>query len=508
MLPYEFQWISECDSTSRIIKDRHSFDKGQLKVVAAARQTAGVGRLGRRWLSSEGNLHFSIGIPASYIPEEIRSIIPLAAGVIVSQFIRANFGVNICLKWPNDLILDGKKVGGILCEATILDAQMQGVVIGVGINITKTPDYSEVLEYPAGSLSGETSESAISIEKLARTLAQCFAGRWSSLTKAMVLKQWAASAMSRGHMWYGHQGEQRDWYKLEGVAEDGNLNLVSFRNSQSLIVNSSNHELKWDLQMGRRMIVADIGNTRTKVAAVIVDSDGSFHLDSSAKDRETLAQFIQSKMDEGFAPVIHCLSVNPSGLKELEDQLRQLNINVRLIDKKPIRLSNSKYDFEALGVDRWAILEMLYYRQSRSEISWPAVVISCGTATTIDCVDVHGCHLGGYIMAGIQTAIDALAQRGALLPKSLNAFDGHTSGGWPTSSSYAIIEASIESTSAFLMRQRERLAKIDAKTDLPVSILMTGGYSQILIDRMIIPDVFHDENLVLFGAALLALNGR
>ncbi len=508
MLPYEFEWIQECASTSRLLKDQGAFAQGKVQVIAAAKQTAGTGRLGRSWVGAEGNLHFSIRIPAQFISEDIKTLVPLAAGVVVAQFIRSHFGINLCLKWPNDLLLEGRKIGGILCEATILESRLQGVVIGVGLNLTTAPEQSQGLEYPAGVLKPLHGFEVGTAETLARNLAQYFARRWLELSRTNVMSEWNFFAMTHGHLWYRNLVDGYEWYRMVGIQEDGHLSLDSRQLGQSLIVNSSSHEFKWDLQMGRRMLVADVGNTRTKVGTVIVGSDGTLSLDSIASDAESVELFVKSRVEQGFAPVIHCLSVNPAGMTALVDRFRPLQVDVRALEKKPIRLTNSNYNFESLGADRGAILEMLYYKQSRGDFFWPAMVVSCGTATTIDCVDANGCHVGGYIMAGVQTAIDAICQRGALLPKFLDVFASQATSGWPSDSDSAIVAASVASTAAFIKSERERLAEQAAIPGACVPLLITGGYAKLVCSKLGDESVQLDEHLVLCGAALMALNGR
>lgn len=110
-------------------------------VVVAECQTAGRGRHGRVWFSPPGhNLYCSVlartvlspGTPA---PAERLSWIPLAAAVAAAEAVRATIAVPLSLKWPNDLLLDGRKAGGILCESGSLGSSGAFVVIGLGLNV-------------------------------------------------------------------------------------------------------------------------------------------------------------------------------------------------------------------------------------------------------------------------------------------------------------------------------------------------------------------------------------
>jgi len=123
-------------------------------VVCADRQTAGRGRAGRRWESPPGGLWFSIVWPTAQAPDRYLGV-PLAVGLSLLASVEQACGLRCRLKWPNDLLLNGKKVCGILCE--LESRQLPALVIGIGIN---TNNRVEALpgEFRHGveSLSGET----------------------------------------------------------------------------------------------------------------------------------------------------------------------------------------------------------------------------------------------------------------------------------------------------------------------------------------------------------------
>ncbi|MCP4606760.1 MAG: biotin--[acetyl-CoA-carboxylase] ligase [Proteobacteria bacterium] len=106
-------------------------------VVAAACQEAGRGRKGRIWHSPEGaNLYVSLAIEVSEPTDGFLPLLPLAAGVATSDVIRKNAPVEPRLKWPNDIIVSGKKLAGILCELPEPASRPVIAVVGLGVNIT------------------------------------------------------------------------------------------------------------------------------------------------------------------------------------------------------------------------------------------------------------------------------------------------------------------------------------------------------------------------------------
>lgn len=105
--------------------------------VSARRQTAGRGRLGRRWDSDgDGNVHLSVILrrdwPAARVP-----MVCLAAAVAVAEEV----GDVYAIKWPNDVLApDGRKVSGILAEAEWTGGRLDFVVVGIGVNVVTAPD--------------------------------------------------------------------------------------------------------------------------------------------------------------------------------------------------------------------------------------------------------------------------------------------------------------------------------------------------------------------------------
>lgn len=118
---------------------REEADRGAPEgiVVVAEEQTAGRGRLGRRWLSIPGqNLSFSILL---YPTRWVSARLSVAASVAVRRAIRRLCGLSSTLKWPNDVLIGQKKVCGILIEAALQNDEARHAIIGIGINVNYSP---------------------------------------------------------------------------------------------------------------------------------------------------------------------------------------------------------------------------------------------------------------------------------------------------------------------------------------------------------------------------------
>lgn len=117
-------YFYEIDSTQNYAKQLVLEGKNDF-VVCAKTQKIGRGRLGRVWNSNEGGLWFSFDIDFNNAGE----LFTMGIGVAVREVCSELYGVDVKLKWPNDIILDDKKVGGILCERI-----GNRVVVGIGLN--------------------------------------------------------------------------------------------------------------------------------------------------------------------------------------------------------------------------------------------------------------------------------------------------------------------------------------------------------------------------------------
>ena len=104
-------------------------------VVVADVQTAGRGRRGRSWESPEGGLWFSLILRPAFTPQEAASLTTVTA-VGLCRGLMYYPGLGAKIKWPNDILADGKKLGGILSEMKVDGQKLAYAVIGVGINIS------------------------------------------------------------------------------------------------------------------------------------------------------------------------------------------------------------------------------------------------------------------------------------------------------------------------------------------------------------------------------------
>jgi BirA family transcriptional regulator, biotin operon repressor / biotin---[acetyl-CoA-carboxylase] ligase len=117
-------------------------------VLVAERQTRGRGRLGRHWVSEPGAaLTFSVLLRPAAVPQVARGWLPLLAGVAVAAAVRGQTGLDVSLKWPNDVLAGRGKLAGILAEQA-----GDAIVLGIGLNVGELP--ADVPGATATSLAG------------------------------------------------------------------------------------------------------------------------------------------------------------------------------------------------------------------------------------------------------------------------------------------------------------------------------------------------------------------
>lgn len=146
--------FDEIDSTQKEIwRQIESKNIKNGLLIRAKRQTSGIGTHGRIWYSTENNITFSFYIELNCNIEKIKGITTEIANVII-RIIQEKYNVKVDIKLPNDLYINGKKLGGILTESKVRGDIAKFVVIGIGINNSQMR-FNNELENIATSLKKE-----------------------------------------------------------------------------------------------------------------------------------------------------------------------------------------------------------------------------------------------------------------------------------------------------------------------------------------------------------------
>lgn len=165
-------WFPSLDSTNAVAMKLALQEVAHGSLVTAAEQTGGRGRRGRTWFSPQGGLWLSIILQRPF-PLRIAPELTLLASVAVKRALDLEVGVAAKIKWPNDLLLEGKKICGILAEIRADGEQVEHAVVGIGIN-TNIPaeSFPHDIKERASSLQALTGRTVSHIALLSRLMTE------------------------------------------------------------------------------------------------------------------------------------------------------------------------------------------------------------------------------------------------------------------------------------------------------------------------------------------------
>jgi BirA family transcriptional regulator, biotin operon repressor / biotin---[acetyl-CoA-carboxylase] ligase len=193
----------EVDSTNMWAKELARLGAEEGTVAVAETQTSGRGRLSREWFSPRGGLWFSVILrPQLRITEALKLM--FVAGLVVAETLHETYGLHVETKWPNDVLVNGKKICGILTEMSTTGEVVTFIVVGIGINanIVVKKDLPTEVGKSATSLENELGHKVL-LGELLRKVLEAFeteyglfvSGQYSSL-----LDKWKSYAKFLGRM--------------------------------------------------------------------------------------------------------------------------------------------------------------------------------------------------------------------------------------------------------------------------------------------------------------------
>jgi len=144
-------YFEEIDSTQNFAQQIASDKKENGTIIIAEKQTTGRGRLNRKWTSPKGGMWFSLIIHPKFDVSS-STLIPILSAVALSKSIKTVLGIKTEVKWPNDITMNGKKVAGMLVDASFQANNIDYLILGIGINfdidakklekrLSKTPNF-------------------------------------------------------------------------------------------------------------------------------------------------------------------------------------------------------------------------------------------------------------------------------------------------------------------------------------------------------------------------------
>jgi BirA family biotin operon repressor/biotin-[acetyl-CoA-carboxylase] ligase len=186
--------------------------------IVAREQTAGRGRRGRAWISESGNLFATLLMPVTI---SLSAQLGFVAGLAAADAIAAHApGAEVTLKWPNDVLLNGKKVAGILLEALGHDS----LAIGIGINLAHYPNTTEIPSISIAAVSGNPPDLDGFLVRLASAMTAWYE-IWLKEGFQPVRKAWLLRSSGLGHAIRARLADSQRDGVFEDLDQDGALLL-------------------------------------------------------------------------------------------------------------------------------------------------------------------------------------------------------------------------------------------------------------------------------------------
>jgi len=225
------EWHDQLTSTNTTLIERLS--SGQHLptgfVIAAHSQTAGRGRYDRRWLAEAGqNLTFSFLYTTKANTTQLASL-PMAIALGICDAMKT-FNITTQVKWPNDILIDGAKLSGMLLERSdVKHPNGTPVVVGIGLNVNMTGQAAAHIDRPATSMHIETGHEYDVKDVLAQILAALppWLNKWEPKGFAGIQTDWIDRCAYIGEQIRVGEGKNIQTGKLEGFGANGQLLLKS-----------------------------------------------------------------------------------------------------------------------------------------------------------------------------------------------------------------------------------------------------------------------------------------
>lgn len=230
-----FVYADEVDSTNILLLDKSYKFNDDGTVLLSEKQNKGKGRKDRVWYSNKGlNLTFSILLRNRDFSGRKINLINFTTSLAVAMAIENLYQLKIELKWPNDVLINGKKVAGILIESTSSGKKIERVVIGIGINVNQ-PSFQGIFNIPPTSIKNETDQN-IERELLLAEVLNIFEEilQWINDKPDEILKDWKARCRMIGEKISVTEGDKVKYGIFDDIDEEGFLVLKTGRKLEKI----------------------------------------------------------------------------------------------------------------------------------------------------------------------------------------------------------------------------------------------------------------------------------
>lgn len=494
---FRAQLKHECSSSNDEIMAlaRRSVGLAHKALCVAHFQTKGRGRQGRSWVNQQGEcLMFSLGWAFDKPQYELGSLALVVA--LACRRALADIGLDVNIKWPNDLVVANDKLAGVLIETTRVENKTVAI-IGIGINFVLPKEVENATSVQA--LFQTASKQGVSVEALLNAvLAQLDAllNEYAQNGFASCVGEYDAANRDTGRpVLLLQEGRVVHEGVVKGVDAQGALRLLTDKGEKTIVsgeisLRPDNRPAQPAAAKPERFLLLDGGNSQLKWAWV---ENGTFSEVGRAPYRDLTQlgeEWLQFADDD--VKIVGCAVCGSVKKAMVEEQLTH---PVEWLSSMPqaLGIRNHYRRPEEHGSDRW-----FNALGSRRFTQNACVVVSCGTAVTTDALTEDNHYLGGTIMPGFHLMKEAMALKTANLNRPIGKVYP-----FPTTTPNAIASGMMDAVCGALMMMHGRL-KDKTGGGKPVDIIITGGGAARVVQAL--PEAFvHDnqvkivDNLVIHG---------
>lgn len=494
---FRAQLKHECSSSNDEIMAlaRQSADLAHKALCVAHFQTKGRGRQGRSWVNRQGEcLMFSLGWTFDKPQYELGSLALVVA--LACRRALADIGLDVNIKWPNDLVVANDKLAGILIETARVENKTVAI-IGIGINFVLPKEVENATSVQA--LFQTASKQGVSVKTLLNavlTQLDALLNEYAQNGFASCVGEYnAANRDTDRPVLLLQEGRVVHEGVVKGVDAQGALRLQTDKGEKTIVsgeisLRPDNRPAQPAAAKPERFLLLDGGNSQLKWAWV---ENGTFSEVGRApyRDLTQLGEEWLQFADEDVK-IVGCAVCGSVKKAMVEEQLTR---PVEWLSSMPqaLGIRNHYRCPEEHGSDRW-----FNALGSRRFTQNACVVVSCGTAITTDALTEDNHYLGGTIMPGFHLMKEAMALKTANLNRPIGKVYP-----FPTTTPNAIASGMMDAVCGALMMMHGRL-KDKTGEGKPVDIIITGGGAARVVQAL--PESFvHDnqvkivDNLVIHG---------
>lgn len=238
--------LDEVNSTQLVAREHASQGAPEGTTIIARSQTSGTGRMGRSWISPVGGLYMSFILRPAKISRP--EFVTLVAATAMAEGIRRATGLSPNIRWPNDITIRAKKLGGVIAEAQSRGGKVGEVIVGVGVNCNAPPSEMGSLQPEATSIALELGKKS-DVSKVARSILDSFSElyeRWRSGED--LREEWAQKVGTIGREISIKMKTRENPFTCTAEDVDSEGNLIVSLDGESVAISAE--DLEWLRERG------------------------------------------------------------------------------------------------------------------------------------------------------------------------------------------------------------------------------------------------------------------